>query len=289
MTRSRFPISIKRKAASDLLSGASAKSVAAKYGASESTIRRWTQEQETGELDFKGIHPPSHGDVRMLAACIHCGSFPDTEDHNPSYVFLDKPYPEELAVVGVCQTCNNSFSNDEPYLAAFIEAARTGDGNPSAKWRPKIRRVVKHNKKLQNEILASHSTVEGQSIWHVDLSRIRNVILKLAKGHAAFELHDYPDDEPVVISVQPIHLLDARQRRGFETPPRYPGWPEVGSRALYRRMKKFPSDDDAGWVCIQKGRYRYVADGSGNAATVRMVFSEYLAAEVIWACDLTNH
>lgn len=284
MGRSRFSISTKRKAAEEALSGVSIKALSIKYKAAERTIRRWRFEQETGVLDFKGLHPPSHGDRRMLDACIHCGGVPDTEDHNPSYVFLDKPYPDELAVVGVCRECNNSFSVDEPYLAAFIEAARTGDGIPSEKWRPKVRRIVKHNRKLQEEILFSKSLIDGQSVWSVDVSRVKSVIQKLAKGHAAFELHDYPYDDPVNVSIIPIHLLNADQRRSFETPPVYPGFPEVGSRAFYRRFQHFPSDV-AGWVSIQKYRYRYVADGSGNTATVRMVFSEYLAAEVIWNGD----
>lgn len=281
--RKPFSVTTRRKAADEVLSGTSVKEVARKYRASERSVRRWRQEQETGELDFKGIHPPSHGDRRMLAYCIHCGARPDTEDHNPSYVFLDKPYPDELAVVGVCDGCNNSFSGDEPYLAAFIEAARTGDATPGPKWRKKMRSVVKHNRKLGLEIVAARTERDGGVVWHVDPKRVNAVILKLARGHAAFELHDYPYDEPVSLEIVPLHMLDPATRARFEQPPRYPGFPEVGSRALHRRMHRFPSDDEYGWVNIQSSRYRYVADGSGNNTTVRIVFSEYLAAQVIWA------
>ncbi len=276
------PVPTRRKAADEVLAGATVQSIAEKYRVSHATVRRWRNEQESGELDLKGIHPPSYGDRRMLLYCIHCGAKPDTQDHNPSYIFLDKPYPDELATVGVCDTCNNGFSKDEPYLAAFIEAARTGDHLPSKNWRPKMRGVVKNDRRLSESIAASRSEADGTVFWAIDLLRVKKVVEKLARGHAAFELTDWPDDTPPVVKIVPLHVLDIEARRAFETPPRYPGWPEVGSRALYRRMRRFPSDDQFGWVCIQAGRYRYAADGSGNNATVRMVFSEYLAAEVIW-------
>lgn len=276
------PVPTRRKAADEVLAGATVRSVAKKYRVSQSTVRRWRDEQESGDLDFKGIHPPSYGDSRMLLSCIHCGAEPDTQDHNPSYIFLDKPYPDELATVGVCGNCNNGFSKDEPYLAAFVEAARTGDYPPSKRWRPKMRGVIKNDRKLSETIAASRSQVDGVTYWTVDMSRATKVIEKLARGHAAFELTDWPDDTAPTINVVPLHVLDHKTREAFETPPRYPGWPEVGSRALHRRMSRFPSDDQFGWVSIQDGRYRYAADGSGNNTTVRMVFSEYLAAEVVW-------
>ena len=39
------------------------------------------------------------------------------------------------------------------------------------------------------------------------------------------------------------------------------------------------------WVDVQEGRYRYLAFDDDGAITVRIVLSEYLACEVVWAPD----
>lgn len=41
------------------------------------------------------------GDERTLAWCAYCGRAPDTRDHIPPKIFLDRPFPPELHTVGV--------------------------------------------------------------------------------------------------------------------------------------------------------------------------------------------
>lgn len=55
---------------------------------------------------MKQIQPT--GDDRVLAGCVYCGAFPDTRDHVPSRMLLDKPFPGKLPVVPCCSSCNNS-------------------------------------------------------------------------------------------------------------------------------------------------------------------------------------
>ena len=38
----------------------------------------------------------------------------------------------------------------------------------------------------------------------------------------------------------------------------------------------------SGWLVLQPGRYRYMADVD-SGAVVRIVMSEYLACEVVWS------
>jgi hypothetical protein len=49
-------------------------------------------------------------DKRHEAFCVYCGNAPDTDDHVPSKVLLDKPYPDQLPVVNACRSCNQGFS-----------------------------------------------------------------------------------------------------------------------------------------------------------------------------------
>lgn len=274
----RYSIDFKKRV-SEYAESDGVSAAARKYGISRRSIARWIALHEVGLL---GLHPYDYGDRRSLMSCLHCGGPPDSKDHNPSKIFLDEPFPDDLPVVGVCKPCNSSFSVDEPYLACLVEAARTGLAEPDDTWRPKARIVLAHNKKLRTILRQARCETSKEVFWKFDLPRVENVAQKLAVGHAAFELHDPPYCSPSLISLFPLHTLHQDQRRHFETPPTFSGYPEVGSRAMFRMFEGFPSQDENGWIIIQKGRYRYVAAGSGNVAIVRMVLSEYLAIEVIW-------
>lgn len=84
-------------------------------------------------------------DKRLLKSCIYCGGSPDTRDHVPSKVFLDKPYPDNLPVVACCLDCNRSFSLDEEYVACFIECVIAGSTSPDAIQRERISRKLSMN------------------------------------------------------------------------------------------------------------------------------------------------
>jgi hypothetical protein len=63
-------------------------------------------------------------DQRHKGWCVHCAVWIEqverNRDHVPSKTLLRKPYPENLPTVDVCKSCNESFSFDEEYFAAFI-------------------------------------------------------------------------------------------------------------------------------------------------------------------------
>ncbi len=99
--------------------------------------------------------------------------------------------------------------------------------------------------------------------------------MKLARGHASFELNEPQFEEPESVSVAPFTALDEDQRLVFETAPTATVFPEVGSRAMLR------SPSTSGWVTVQPNRYRYLATWD-PVVSVRAVLSEYLAIEVTW-------
>ncbi len=144
-------------------------------------------------------------DERFAAFCVYCGGEPSTADHVPSKVLLDEPYPDNLPVVQSCDACNNSFSVDETYLACLIECALTGSVDSDSVRRPKVKRILTEMPALGSLIKSCRrEDASGNVSWEADIGRIRNVILKLARGHADYECSEPMLDEPDRISFIPI-------------------------------------------------------------------------------------
>lgn len=91
-------------------------------------------------------------DDRLIWGCIYCREENTTRDHIPSKILLDKPYPENLPVVGACFSCNNGFSLDEEYLACLIEVLIAKTAEPSKLARGKIADILKDNEKLRKQL-----------------------------------------------------------------------------------------------------------------------------------------
>jgi len=81
-------------------------------------------------------------DERLKGMCVHCGGRPHTRDHAPSKVLLDDPLPNNLPVVEACESCNTGFSQDEEYVACFVECVICGTTELSGVQRPKIKRIL---------------------------------------------------------------------------------------------------------------------------------------------------
>jgi hypothetical protein len=219
-------------------------------------------------------------DERLITSCVHCGGLTETRDHCPSRVFLDEPYPEHLPVVPACSACNGGFSIDEEYLACLVECARTG--STDAVERLKVRQILNHSPALAARLMQARSlTGEGVVTFAVEDERVKRIVMKLARGHAAFELSELAHKEPSHIMFTPLHLLSAAARNHFETPPSSEVWPEVGSRAMQRMALEWGSSPHPSWIVLQPGQYRYLAVAE-IAVMIRVVIGEYLACEVIW-------
>lgn len=194
-------------------------------------------------------------DERLTGMCVFCGAKPSTRDHCPSKVLLDAPFPPNLPVVHACEACNQSFSMDEQFLACFVECVICGSTDPSSVQRENVRRILRNNPQLAAQIQAS--LVADQSrckVWTADMDRVRNVVIKLARGHLDCELSIQDWGEPDVIEIAPFPLMGQSQRDSFECPAPGPDviCPELGSRAF---MRMLPSGDKVadGWLDVQDG------------------------------------
>lgn len=229
---------------------------------------------------------PRHlfADGRLGGGCVYCGQEADTRDHVPSLVLLDDPLPPDLPTIAACSACNQGFSLDEEYLACLVDCTLSGSADPSDIRRNKVKRTLERNDRLAERIrLCMSVDPRGTKVWKPEDSRIQSVIVKMARGHADYELGVGHLDEPESCEIIPLIALSAEARSEFENDRRVgpSGWPEIGSRAFIRAEKGRGSSDGNSWITTQERRYRYRVD-QDDGVCVSMVLSEYLACIVGW-------
>jgi hypothetical protein len=221
----------------------------------------------------------SYADERLVASCIYCGHITETRDHVPSRILLDEPYPENLPVVPSCATCNAGFSLDEEYFACLVDCVLAGSVEDVK--RLKIRRTLQQKPFLAAKLSQARTVMlNGTVHFDIEHERVQNIILKLARGHTAFELSEPKREKPCHVSCVPLTSLDENACSQFETPPQVTMWPEIGSRAM-QRLLVTQNDVRNGWIDVQSGRYRYLT-AVRDSILVRFVISEYLACQVLW-------
>lgn len=236
----------------------------------------------------------NYADDRLLNGCIYCGGIADTRDHVPSRCLLEPPYPENLPVVDACTPCNRGFSQDEEYLACLIESVLSGSTDPSQIKRPSIARTFRRSIALRARIENARSEKDGQIQFAAETDRVSRVMLKLARGHAAFELSQPCRDAPEHFWCGPLATLTSEQREAFDAAHIQELFGEAGSRGLQRMLiTQLTLQSESGelshlnlvvndWVDVQPDLYRYIAIDDGDGLIIRIVLSEYLGCEAAW-------
>lgn len=222
-------------------------------------------------------------DERAKGMCAYCGSPSDTRDHVPSKVFLDKPYPENLAVVCACEECNNGFSADELYVACLLESIVAGSVDRVE--RDQIQKRLKASPNLAHRISKSRVVdQDGQVWWRPEIQRLRNVVVKLARGHAAFWYSEPQLGQPSSVHFAPVPSLAPGDLAEFGSLPRGGLLPEIGSRAFHEAgiAGGRVVGQEGTWQSVQEGRYAYAVSHSFGIQ-VRFVLRDYLACTVAWA------
>ncbi|HMV08132.1 MAG TPA: hypothetical protein PK325_01105 [Cyclobacteriaceae bacterium] len=233
-------------------------------------------------------------DSRLIRGCIYCGGPADTRDHVPSKCLLEKPYPENLPVVGCCVSCNQDFSKDEQYLVCIIESVLCGSTDPEKIGRPSVAKIMQNSPALRQRIENSKTEVDGKIAFVPEMERICNVMLKLARGHAAFELSQPCDAEPDHFWCGPLSSLPQEAQDEFHSVHFQQTLGEVGSRNMQRLMvtQMAVKTEEGGqknievlfndWIDVQDDQYRYIAIDDMGTMVIRIVIAEYFACEVAW-------
>lgn len=220
-------------------------------------------------------------DDRFVGVCCHCGASANTRDHVPSRVLLDEPYPTNLAISESCDTCNQGFSNSEEFVACLIEYEKQKTTEPSGTLRPKIAKILAARPTILQRILhAKNDSERTKSVWQTEESSVREVVLKLARGHIAYELGLQLIEEPSLFEVNPIPFLTQNQVDSFSEIESKLLYPEIGSRSFVNLLKIKPTAYGR-WNLVQELTYRYCV-GQGSSNWVKIVIGEYLACSVAW-------
>jgi hypothetical protein len=224
-----------------------------------------------------------YGDSRNKGFCVHCGGPDETRDHVPAKVLLDEPYPENLPVCPSCLKCNNASSIDEEYVSCLLECVIAGEADIAKLRRSKVARLLGEKPLLLERLRQCRSVIDGVPVWNAEAERVKTVIVKLARGHAAYELNEPKTVDPRYIRFIPLATMTQAEREeyeGFGSGVVAP-CPEVGSRALQRLLIAGADVYAEGWVVVQEGNYRF-RTSQEDGLIVQMVLREYLACQVGW-------
>ena len=227
------------------------------------------------------IHLNNYADERQTSLCAYCGEYKTkfTRDHSPSKVFLNKPYPNNLYVLYACFKCNNSFSFDEEYVSYWIAIALYKLNSTKTNKYESAMRAIKRNDKLK-KLFFGTSLFDEDDLVPIDEIRLKNIFYKLASGHILYHHNNPKYTFPTTINWSFLLSLNENDRMLFEFEPLAEVYPEVGSRTILGIDRHgnlcYP------WIDVQKGVYRYLVAETGNSQIVKIVFSEFLACEIVW-------
>jgi hypothetical protein len=174
-------------------------------------------------------------DDRFRGFCVYCGGPPESRDLVPSKVLLDDPLPPGLPIVEACSTCNSGFSIDEEYVACLLDCVIVGSTDLTQVPRKKVRDILARKPQLANRILSGRrQDSNGMLLWEFEPKRLEAVLVKLARGHTAFEFCLPQLDQPSSINMWPLSTMQDTDREWFKNAGvgEQRLLPEFGSRAV---------------------------------------------------------
>lgn len=218
--------------------------------------------------------------------CIYCGNTATTREHIPSKAFLLEPYPDNLPTIPACFECNNGYSDDEKYVACFLDVLKRKiyfDYSRKEKTDVRLAKDEKFQRSLQEQI----KEIDGKIYFQPDEQRILRILLKLARCHAGFEF-DYINFDNTQVNIWYDFLFniteDILQDFGFI--PEMDIAPEIGSRGavtpfIIQNIVAQEVVGIASWNEVQENQYRYqVSFSEDRGITVKIVIFEFLFCKV---------
>lgn len=224
---------------------------------------------------MRQIHP--FVDERLAGFCFSCNTEPTTRDHVPPKVFLDEPYPENLAVVGACRSCNEEASVDEEYVACLLEVAACGSAGKLD--RPKIPRILEERPALASRLREALTSDGHLAVEH---ERVRRVVAKLARGLWRYEVGEPTGMLITEVGLDLLATFGQERFDAFLTMSTPALLPEVGSRLMIKAIESLGEGSGLDpWQVVQPRRFAYAVDvGDEAGPSVKMIIRDTLAAEV---------
>jgi hypothetical protein len=152
--------------------------------------------------------------------CIYCGAafVAMTADHVPPKKLFPKPRPTNLITVPACETCNQSFSEDDEYFR-FAMVTPSYD-HPAGRllWENEVVKSTFHrHPKLISQMVARIRTIELRSYSGLHLGRsgalpfewrrVTRVVRRISKGLIWHHFRRIaPNDGSITVITDPNHL-----------------------------------------------------------------------------------
>lgn len=228
--------------------------------------------------------------------CVYCGEKADTREHCPSKAFLKKPFPTDLPTVPACKKCNNGFSADERYTKKLIDFLYMYYIQKDDSFNIPCMDDDRETKE------AKEATKEFIKKPYFD-ERMANVFRKLAICHAAYEISVgfFCDDwqgkpESISYIIRPMVADETWKELEYAEVIDDDFFPEIGSRVfgnIFVVQLDAQNIDTAqkakinvcmlDWTDIQNGYYKYQAFLREEKIYVKIIFNDFLYAEVVFA------
>ena len=235
-----------------------------------------------------------YGDTRILEflkydkkgqfKCIYCGNKADSREHIPSKIFLNEPFPTNLAILPSCKKCNYSFSEYEQYLACLIDYVQYKINNLKIVKRSKIQKTFNSRPNIESEFENSTKYTQNNEVDYIEYNhdKIKSILLKLSIGHAIYTLSAIHLSEPNIINYKFFPELTQEELNSFNSEPISDIAPEIGSRGAVYISISNNNTPISTWNIIQDGQYRFLAFQNNSSITIRIVIGEYFYSELIW-------
>ncbi|MCL2762485.1 MAG: hypothetical protein FWD36_04665 [Treponema sp.] len=217
-------------------------------------------------------------DSRHDNYCSYCGNRPDTRDHVPSKILLDKPFPENLPVVPCCLECNNKFSVDEEYVSCIFECIIKNICEIKNIKNIRIRNIFERKITLYKKVKELFSNNDIQQILYQEKERINNVLVKLSKGHYKYEFGEPMFNSPDIINTNILKYMKDDDLNKYFSFIKENIFPEIWSRSFINFYQK----ELFWWIEVQENVYLYLVYRDGDKSIVKIIIMDYFAFEIIW-------
>lgn len=214
--------------------------------------------------------------------CLYCGENANTLDYIPPKNLLDTPFPDNLPVVPCCEGCKLNFSLDQEYITCLIECILHASTEIRNLKSERIKNIFRSKESLRQIIVESMIKTERGISFNVDITRCKNVIIKLAKGHLSYENSEPMFEEPKYIGFKPITAMTQNEIDCFLSSSELPQASEVGSKLIRNFLMDNNKKANSNWVIVQPDNYSYAVSVHLGSVSVKILICNYIAAEIIW-------
>lgn len=94
------------------------------------------------------------------------------------------------------------------------------------------------------------SVEDGTAVFRIDEMAVENVLMKLARGYAAFEASKPQLSKPSYFYYKPVYLMLEQEKQSFFSELEADIYPEVGSRLFNQMVIRNDGIPYSSWITV---------------------------------------